>query len=65
VRECMTRQWFRFALDRFEQDMDACSMKALLDRFEEADFDLNVLPRALVTTDAFLYRRPIDFEESP
>jgi hypothetical protein len=65
VRECMTRQWFRFALDRFEQDMDACSMKALLDRFQEAEFDLNVLPHALVRTDAFLYRRPIDFEDSP
>jgi hypothetical protein len=65
VRECMARQWFRFALDRFEQDMDACSMKALLDRFEESAFDLNVLPRAIIATDAFLYRRPIDFEESP
>jgi hypothetical protein len=62
VRECLARQWFRFALDRFEQDMDACSMKTLLDRFEATGFDLNVLPRAVVATDAFLYRRPLDFD---
>ena len=62
VRQCLARQWFRFALQRFEQPVDDCSMKALLDGFEKADADLNALPEAIVLSDAFLYRRPLDLE---
>ncbi|KYF96736.1 hypothetical protein BE20_40020 [Sorangium cellulosum] len=60
VEECVARQWFRFAIARFEQDMDGCSMERLLETFRAAGQDLNALPRAVVETDAFLYRRPID-----
>ncbi|WP_437486351.1 DUF1592 domain-containing protein [Sorangium sp. So ce1014] len=60
VEECVARQWFRFAIARFEQDMDGCSMKSLLETFRAAGQDLNALPRAVVATDAFLYRRVID-----
>jgi hypothetical protein len=60
VEECVARQWFRFAIARFEQDMDGCSMESLLETFKAAGQDLNALPRAVVETDAFLYRRPID-----
>lgn len=60
VKECVTRQWFRFAIDRFEQPVDGCSMKSVLDSFDAAGQDLNSLPQAIVQTDAFLYRRPID-----
>jgi hypothetical protein len=60
VEECVTRQWFRFATNRFEQPVDDCSMKSVLDSFDAAGQDLNALPRAIVQTDAFLYRRPID-----
>ncbi|WP_437648129.1 DUF1592 domain-containing protein [Sorangium sp. So ce362] len=60
VEECVARQWFRFAIARFEQDMDGCSMKSLLETFRAAGQDLNALPRAIVATDAFLYRRAID-----
>ncbi|WP_437600561.1 DUF1592 domain-containing protein [Sorangium sp. So ce590] len=60
VEECVARQWFRFAIARFEQDMDGCSMKSLLETFRAAGQDLNALPRAVVATDAFLYRRAID-----
>jgi hypothetical protein len=59
VEECVTRQWFRYAIERFEQDMDGCSMKAVLDSFKAAGQDLNALPKAIVETDAFLYRRPV------
>ena len=65
VRQCMTRQWFRFALARFEQPVDDCSMKGLLDAFEAADADLNALPKAIVLSDAFQYRHPVDSEVSP
>ena len=60
VEECVARQWFRFAIARFEQDMDGCSMKRLLETFKAAGQDLNALPRAVVETDAFLYRRALD-----
>jgi hypothetical protein len=59
VQDCVARQWFRFALSRFEQDPDTCSMKKIVDTFQAADADLNTLPAAVVATDAFLYRRPI------
>ncbi|MET0792893.1 MAG: DUF1592 domain-containing protein [Polyangiaceae bacterium] len=66
VRQCMARQWFRFALARFEQPtVDDCSMKGVLDVFEGADADLNTLPGAIVESDAFQYRRPVDSEISP
>jgi len=64
VRQCMARQWFRFALQRFEQPVDDCSMKGLLDSFEQAGADLNTLPQAIVLSDAFQYRRPVDSEAS-
>jgi hypothetical protein len=60
VKECVTRQWFRFALNRFEQPLDGCTMKTVLSSFDTAGQNLNSLPQAIVQTDAFLYRRPID-----
>ena len=33
VRQCITRQWFRFAMSRYEQDnIDGCSMKSIFQR---------------------------------
>jgi len=65
VRECVARQWFRFVLSRFEQKGDECSLGDLLEGFGTADADLNALPRAIVMTDAFLYRRPLTPQVSP
>jgi hypothetical protein len=65
VKECVTRQWFRFALNRFEQPVDDCSMKSVLDSFDAAGQNLSSLPLAIVQTDAFLYRRPIDVQVMP
>lgn len=64
VRQCLARQWFRFALARFEQSVDDCSMKGLVDSFETAGADLNTLPQAVVESDAFQYRHPLDYEAS-
>jgi hypothetical protein len=65
VQECVARQWFRYAIGRFEQDVDACSMQQLLALFAASEHDLNTLPRALAETDAFRYRRPRGAEVSP
>ena len=64
VQECMVRQWFRYALDRFEQDVDACTLHRLVEAFQASGQDLRALPKAVVRSDAFLYRRPIE-ESSP
>lgn len=65
VKECVARQWFRFAINRFEQPLDGCSMKSVMDSFDAAGQDLKSLPQAIVQTDAFLYRRPIDAQVMP
>ncbi|HET6283975.1 MAG TPA: DUF1592 domain-containing protein [Polyangia bacterium] len=65
VQECMSRQWFRFMLSRFEQEVDGCSVSALVNTFRADDGSLNSLPLALIQTDAFLYRRPLDSKVSP
>ena len=56
VRQCVERQWFRFAMSRYEQAADNCSMKSIDGAFQAAGDSLNVLPAALVQSDAFLYR---------
>jgi hypothetical protein len=65
AQACVVRQWFRYALARFEQDADGCSMKALYDAFRAAGPGLGALPVATVQSDAFLYRRPLAPEVSP
>lgn len=65
VKECVTRQWFRYAINRFEQPLDGCTMQSVLESFDAAGDDLNSLPGAIVQTDAFLYRRPIDVQVQP
>jgi hypothetical protein len=59
VEECMTKQFFRYALSRFEQDVDACSMQRLYTELRDNGRDLRALPAAVIASDAFLYRRPI------
>ena len=63
VRECVARQWFRFSTNRLEQDADGCSMKSISDAFTAAGNSINALPQALVESDAFLYRRPIQVSQ--
>ena len=57
VQACVARQWFRYVMQRFEQPADDCSMQDLFAAFTEADLDLNSLPKAIVSTPAFLERR--------
>ena len=57
VRNCVARQWFRFALGRLEQQADACSLKRLEQSFERSDYDVRELLLGIVTSDAFRYAR--------
>jgi hypothetical protein len=57
VRECVARQWFRFALGRLEKEGDACSLGAAYSAFRGSEFSVKELLLALVSTDAFRYRR--------
>ncbi len=57
VRECVARQWFRFAFGRLEGDGDTCSLDTLHVAFADADYDVRAVLIELVRTDAFLYRR--------
>ena len=57
VRECVARQWFRFAFGRLEGDGDVCSLETLHDAFAASDYDVRALLVELVRTDAFRFRR--------
>ena len=65
VESCVTRQWFRFMMTRFEASADACSMNDVLTKFRSGGGSLNVLPAAMAQSDAFMYRRPLDSQVSP
>jgi len=57
VRECVARQWFRFAMRRIEGPADACSIARVFEAFVGSDFEIPSLMLAIVSSDAFRYRR--------
>jgi hypothetical protein len=57
VRECLARQWFRFASGRTEVGVDVCSVEGLAAAF--ATGDVRELIVASTLTDAFWFRSPI------
>ena len=59
VRQCVSRQWFRYALGRNETDEDECSTSVLDEAFAASDYDVRELLRTLVLTDAFRHRRAL------
>lgn len=65
VRECMTRNWFRFANGRGETSDDACSMARVTQTFSQSGGDLRELVLAMTQTDAFLYRTAPEAEVAP
>jgi hypothetical protein len=57
VRECVTRNWFRYAYGRAESEAnDECALGQLELAFADGEYDLAELLVALTQTDAFLYR---------
>jgi hypothetical protein len=57
VEECVARQWFRFALGRFETDADKCAFERAWAEFANAGRDVRVLIAAVAMSDAFRLRR--------
>ena len=56
VRECVSRQWFRFAFGRFEVDADQCSLDLMNQAFEASGYDVRELLLQVVATDAFRFK---------
>ena len=54
---CLTNQWFRFALGRMESNDDACSMQAIRTGFAASGGNIRQLLTKLVQSDAFRYVR--------
>ena len=55
--ECVARQWFRHSLARMESRADNCSMSEAFSDFQDSDFNVKDLIRALVTSDAFRHTK--------
>jgi hypothetical protein len=53
VQQCLTTQWFRYALGRAETPLDKCTMDLVFKRFQDSDFRIPDLLLALVESDGF------------
>jgi hypothetical protein len=62
ARACYARRWFEYGVGRPAEDDDACSLRALSERFESSDGDLRQLVVDVTLTDAFLFRAPAEDE---
>ena len=56
VRECVSRQWFRYAFGRIEGDDDQCSLDILDAAFADSDYNVRELLIGIVQTDAFRHK---------
>jgi hypothetical protein len=57
VRECVARQWLRFALGREETADETPSLNAALKAFRASDYRIPALAVAIAKTDAFRYQQ--------
>ena len=56
VRDCVTTQYFQYALGRNEADEDSCALEALQTSFSESEGNIQELLVSIVTSDAFRHR---------
>jgi hypothetical protein len=63
VADCLALQWFRWGNGRLEDQSaaheDACSVESVRQKFRASNFDMRSLPAAIVTADAFRYRKRV------
>jgi hypothetical protein len=59
VRKCLAQQWFRFGLARNPKPDDACSLEPMQENLSAGDGDIRSTLLALVTSDAFRYRKGV------
>jgi hypothetical protein len=60
VNECFALEEIRYALLRSETDADACSAQQIYQTFSSGNFNLQQLLVAVVSSDSFMYRTPVD-----
>jgi hypothetical protein len=58
--DCLSNQWFRFALGRMEAVDDACSLKAIRQGFDASGRNVRDLIVAIVKSDAFRHVRSME-----
>ncbi len=64
VSECVSAQFFRYAFARTnEREVDACSLSIVNAAAEASGNDIKEMLVAVVTTDAFLYRRNLSLSQ--
>ena len=56
VRDCFTKQWVRYALDRFEQDADAAAVQHLRAFYQQSGFNTRDLIVEITRTLPFSHR---------
>lgn len=56
VRDCFSKQWFRFAVGRDETDLDAPSLASIATAFATNQFDMRDLAPAVAASRSFRYR---------
>jgi hypothetical protein len=57
VRECMGRQWFRYAFGRVEGNADACTYADVASTLGETNGDLAAMLVSVATADGFRFRK--------
>jgi hypothetical protein len=57
VRQCMAKQWFRYALGRYDTMEDACTIQQITATLEAAQLDVRQLIGALAASDGFRYQK--------
>lgn len=58
AKQCLVKQWFRFAAGRIDEPADACTLDSLFQRFEGSGQKLDDLVLGIATSDSF--RRRVD-----
>ena len=54
--DCISLQWFRFAMGRAETRQDECSLVAIRDQFRSTGYNMRELLVSIILSDAFLYK---------
>jgi hypothetical protein len=57
VKDCASRQWFRFALGRVESFDDACTVAALQREFDASQGNVKELLSSIARSEAFRHVR--------
>ncbi|MEM6993296.1 MAG: DUF1592 domain-containing protein [Myxococcota bacterium] len=57
-RQCVAKQWFRYALGRIESTEDACTQDEIYAQFADSDFDIRELMIAIAVSDSLRNLRP-------